>query len=269
MEKNTDEMVEDFEKRNTVEVVSLGEDPRWLKEMKNKPSESTDLIILTSLEKGYSVEEIEKLMVLSERHQKNIAKQAYFEDFARFKAEAPPVKKDKYNKFFDSWYTSLGVLLATYNPVLGQHGLSLSFPSPEQTDNSMTVECRISHRMGHSESYKMKGPIDKAAVGKASGQKSRNDMQDLKSTFTYLRSATCEGALGIAGTEAGAFDDDGNKDVAEFISKEQLATLIDKMEKTSMTEKLFLRSLKVNTLSELPSSKFDFAMGILKARMGK
>ena len=73
----------------------------------------------------------------------------------------------------------------------------------------MTVECRLAHRMGHTESISMTAPIDQAAVGKSSGERSRNPIQDIKSTFTYLRSATCEAILGVAGTE-GTINDDGN-----------------------------------------------------------
>ena len=69
-------------------------------------------------------------------HEDNIAKKAFFAAKADFKAEAPRVKKDKYNSFFKSNYTSLGNLLDTYNPVLGKHGLSISFPTPQQTDVS-------------------------------------------------------------------------------------------------------------------------------------
>jgi len=172
-------------------------------------SASPNAVVMMAMQKGYTPELIEKMMALSERNDANEARKAYFEAVAAFKAEAPPVKKDKYNTFFKSNYTSLGNLLGTYNPVLGRHGLSVSFPTPEQTETSMTVECRLAHRMGHIEAITMTAPIDKAAIGKQSGERSRNPLQDIKSTFTYLRSATCEAILGVAGTE-GTIDDDGN-----------------------------------------------------------
>jgi len=181
---------------------------------------SPNAVVMMAMQKGYTPELIEKMMDLSERHEANEARKAFFEAVALFKAEAPPVKKDMHNKYFDSWYTSLGALLNTYNPVLGKHGLSLSFPvhPTQQTDKTMTAECRLSHRMGHSESISMTAPIDQAAIGKISGQRSRNPIQDIKSTFTYLRSATCEAILGVAGTE-GTVDDDGNAASNGKISK--------------------------------------------------
>jgi len=169
----------------------------------------SNAIIFEAMKKNFTPEQIEKMMDLAERNQKNIARQAFFEALANFKAGAPPVKKDKFNKFFNSHYTSLGNLLDTYNPALGKHGLSISHPTPNQTDKTMTVECRLAHRLGHTESVSMTAPIDQAAIGKQSGERSRNPIQDIKSTFTYLRSATCEAILGVAGTE-GTVDDDGN-----------------------------------------------------------
>ena len=167
-------------------------------------------VVMMAMQKGYTPELIEKMMALQERFEATEARKAFYQAVADFKSEAPPVNKDKFNKWFESWYTSLGNLLDTYNPVLGKHGLSISFPTPQQTDKTMTVECRLSHRMGHSEGVSITAPIDSAAIGKISGQKSRNAIQDIKSTFTYLRSATCEAVLGVSGTDASAADDDGN-----------------------------------------------------------
>lgn len=233
------------------------------------PAKQTDLI-RAAIQNKYQPELIEKMMDLQERFEKNEAKKDYFEAVAAFKAEAPPVKKDKYNKWFESWYTSLGNLLDTYNPFLGKHGLSISFSTPEQTEKTMTVECKLSHKSGHSESECITAPIDQAAVGKVSGQKSRNPIQDIKSTFTYLRSATCEAILGVSGTEASSIDDDGNsageQHETKFISEDQKKKIESLMIKTDINATVFLKSLKVDDLEKLPARQYDYAMGILKAR---
>ena len=171
---------------------------------------SPNAVVIMAMQKGYTPELIEKMMALQERNDANEARKAFFEAVANFKSEAPRVKKDKFNSFFKSNYTSLGNLLDTYNPVLGKHGLSISFPPvPQQEPKTLTVEGRLSHRLGHAESITMSAPVDQAAVGKQSGERSRNPIQDIRSTFTYLRSMICEALLGVAGTE-GTVDDDGN-----------------------------------------------------------
>jgi hypothetical protein len=237
----------------------------------NSPAALTRL----ALTHGQSLADIEKMLELQIKYEKNEARKAYFDAVANFKAEAPPLKKDKFNKYFKSWYTSLGNLLDTYNPILGKNGLSVSFPVKPPEDNKMTVECRLSHKMGHSDSIGMTVPIDRAAVGKVSGQASRNAIQDIKSTFTYLRSATCEAVLGVAGSEASSVDDDGNsaggqqEESGNFISADQEKKLNEAFKKTDMLEGAFLKALKVETLSELPASKFNYAMGIINSRKSK
>lgn len=256
----------------STEVIQVNDNRVVVPEESKLPVESNmNQILVAAINKNYPVEFIEKMMDLEERHQKEIARRAYFDALANFKAEAPPVKKDKYNKFFDSWYTSLGLLLETYNPVLGKHGISISFPPKEQTDKTMTVACRLTHRMGHYEELPLTAPIDQAAIGKQSGQRSRNPIQDIKSTFTYLRSATCEAILGVSGTD-GTTDDDGNSagNKIEFISTDQCTEIEDlinetftEKERTKRT-KSWLTYLKVSAVHEIPANKYKMAVNSLK-----
>lgn len=225
-------------------------------------------ILIAAINKGYDPDFIERMLDLQERHQKELARQAFYDALANFKAEAPPVKKDKFNKFFKSWYTSLGMLLDTYNPVLGKYGLSISFPIQEQTEKTITVAARLSHRMGHNEELPLTAPIDQAALGKQSGQPSRNPIQDIKSTFTYLRSATCEAILGVSGTE-GTVDDDGNSagNAIEYISVDQcteIEDLINETYKSDAKKKQWLDYMKVDSVSEIPLKKYKMAIGALK-----
>jgi hypothetical protein len=229
-------------------------------------------VLMLAMNKGYSPEFIEKMMDLQERHQKELARQAFYADLANFKAEAPPVKKDQFNKFFGSWYTSLGLLLDTYNPVLGKHGLSISFPPREQTETSLRIACRLSHRIGHSEEIALTAPIDQAAIGKQSGQRSRNPIQDIKSTFTYLRSATCEAILGVAGTY-GTVDDDGNgASSTQKITDDQAIEIkdaLDELYTTDAKKKKFLDIFKVSSVYDIPSGKYEMAAGMIaKVREG-
>jgi len=266
---DVDEKIEKFENRNTTELVPLGEDPTWLKEMKAKEQNSPANIMRIALTHGQDLDKVEKMLELQIRWEENEAKKAYFYAVAEFKKDPPILKRDKFNKQFQSWYVSLGNLLTTVAPPLGAVGLSVSFPTPEQTDKNMTASCKLSHRLGHSEEVSMSAPILAGAIGKVSGQSSRNAIQDIKTTFTYLRSATCEAVLGLSGTEASENDNDGNtsSESDDFISPEQLATLVKKVEQSKINEKAFLKSLGVETLSELPVSKFNKALIPLNARI--
>lgn len=240
--------------------------------MQVEPTEPDDnspnAIVMMAMKKNYDPALIEKMMDLAERNQANIARQAFFEALANFKAEAPPVTKDKYNNFFNSWYTSLGNLLDTYNPVLGKHGLSLSHSPAEQTVDTMTVTCFLTHRLGHRESLPMTAPIDKAAIGKESGRKSRNAIQDIKSTFTYLRSATAEAILGVAGTEA-TVNDDGNGSGPETITDEQVAGIEARIRNKNIDRNAFLKHMKITEPSEILAKNLESVIAVLDKAAGR
>lgn len=223
-------------------------------------------VLALAIQKNYAPEFIEKMMELQEKHERREAEKAFYKAKADFKKEAPAVKKDKYNKFFESWYTSLGNLLDTYNPFLGKHGLSISY-KPETTESNMTLTGVLSHRMGHSESISFAAPIDKAAVGKQSGQRSRNAIQDVKSTFTYLRSAVTEALLGVAGTEASSIDDDGNAaGNIEYINEKQLSTIVDMINAKEVNQTTFCKWLKAEAPEYILSKDYNKAIAALKAK---
>ena len=220
-------------------------------------------VIQMAMQKNYSPELIEKMMALQERFEANEARKAFFEAKAAFKAEAPPVTKDGFNTQFRSRYTTLGNLLDTYNPILGKHGLSLSFPTPVQDDKTMTVECCLSHRMGHSESISMSGPIDMAPIGKESGRAARNPLQNIKSTFTYLRSATCEAILGVAGTE-GTENDDGAGAGDDYSTEKQVSEITDLMNDIGLKESSLTKLFGCKLIEHIPAGRYQEAITALK-----
>jgi len=233
------------------------------------PYDSPNAIVLMAMNKKYGTEFIEKMMDLQDRHEKKEARKAFFKAKAAFKAEAPPVKKDRYNRQFKSYYTSLGNLLDTYNPILGKHGLDLSHLPPQQTDKTMTVECRLSHDMGHTESISMTGPIDLAAIGKVSGAPARNALQDLKSTLTYLRSATAESILGVAGSEASAGDDNGNSAGVQYIDEKQLSIITDLINAKDVDESAFLTYMGAESCETIFVKDYKKAVAALQRAKGK
>jgi len=232
------------------------------------PAQQTSLdIVAMAMQKGYSPELISQMMDLAERNEKNAARKAYFEAMAAFKATPLKIVKDQYNKRYDSWYSSLGSLLDTVNPGLGANGLSLSFPTPTQTDKTMTIECRISHKLGHTESFAMIFPIDAGAISKDSGKPSRTPIQDIKSTFTYGRSATCEGALGIAGSEASVGDDDGNgSQEPEYITSDQVIEINDLIKETSTDLTKFLEVATAERVEEILAVNYAVLVKNLKKK---
>lgn len=226
----------------------------------NSPAALTRL----ALTHGQSLADIEKMLELQIKYEENEAKKAYYEAVANFKENPPEVLKDKQNsQFQNAGYTSLGNLLKSVGPVLGTHGLSASFEIIQAVE-LVTVSCKLSHRLGHSESVSMSAPPDK------SGGNSKNPIQQIKSTITYLRSVTFEAVTGLAATDAN-LDDDGNsageQPEVKHITEDQLKNIESMMIKTDINPAAFKKSLKVDELKNLPVKKYDSAIGILTARL--
>lgn len=157
-----------------------------------------DLLAL-AVSQGADLDRLERLMELKERHEANEARKAYHEAVAAFKANPPKVYKDKENKQYGSRYSTLANMVNTVNSALSVHGLSARWDSDQSSQ--IKVTCILSHVQGHSESVSLAGPADTSG--------SKNSLQQIKSTLTYLKLATFELVTGVA-SEEGNLDDDGN-----------------------------------------------------------
>ena len=224
-------------------------------------------VIQMAMQKNYSPELIEKMMLLQERFEANEARKAFFEAVAAFKENPPEVLKDKENSQFSkgdkkAMYVSLGNLLKTVNPALGKHGLSVSFEI-KQAEKLVTVSCKLSHRMGHSETVTMEAPPD------ISGGNAKNPIQQIKSTVTYLRAATFEAVTGLAATDDANLDDDGASAATEYINEDQLIEIQDLLKETNADVKKFLAYVKAESVEKILASSYGKALSGLKAKKEK
>lgn len=151
------------------------------------------------------IETIEKFMDLQDRWDKNNARKAFVAAMAAFKREPMEILKNKLVSFTtrDGDTTSykhaeLADVVDVVVPNLGKHGLSHRW-DVKQDSGIITVDCVITHELGHSETVTMFGPPDQ------SGKK--NAIQQIASTVTYLERYTLLAACGLAAKGA---DDDGS-----------------------------------------------------------
>jgi hypothetical protein len=135
-----------------------------------------------------------KLLEANERYEKNEARKAYHVAMAAFQQEAPKIIKDK--QAHNSMYASLPTVVSTIAPILSKNGLSHSWVT-ERVEDDVKVTCRLTHVLGHSEETWMSAGADTTG--------SKNAVQALGSTITYLQRYTLKSALGLAEE-----DDDGN-----------------------------------------------------------
>jgi len=174
------------------------------KELATKQDQSVSPLVQMLASGNYNLDQIEKMIELQERHDKNVAKKAYSVALSNFRKLAPVLKKDQTVSFPSRGgnvttykHTSLGYAMTEVNPLLGECGLNISWhPDMEGTEIVMTT--RVEHELGHFEEAKLQGSPD--ATG------SKNPLQAAKSTRSYLKR---EGAFLLLGLASEDEDDDG------------------------------------------------------------
>ena len=151
------------------------------------------------------IDKLAKLLDIQERWEANEAKKAYVEAMAAFKADPPKIVKDKHVKYNQTEYhhASLENVTATIGEALSNHGLNASWVT-EQGEKTVTVTCRITHILGHSEQTSLSSGPDSSG--------SKNPIQALGSAVTYLQRYTLLSLVGLA-TEGQ--DDDGKATTAK------------------------------------------------------
>ena len=163
-------------------------------------------LMLSLMDRGASLDQIERMMDLAERNEKREAEKAYNAAFAAFKAEAVRIVKGR--KVTDGplrgkEYAELHDVVDAVTPALSRHGLSTAWKLTRDEKDWLEVTCTLKHVGGHSESVSMGVPPD------AGGAK--NALQARASTKSYLERYTLKAICGVA---EGGDDTDGNPPAA-------------------------------------------------------
>jgi len=139
-----------------------------------------------------SVEKLEKLTALQERHEARSAKKEYDAAMLTLKKDLPIyIGHDTKVSFSNTKYThtSLAKAVEEIVPHLNKYGFVHSWIVTNE-ERSVTVVCRLTHTGGHSVESKLIGPPDEK------GSKSKG--QAIASTITLLSRYTFLSLLGVA-----------------------------------------------------------------------
>lgn len=205
-----------------------------------------------ALVSGAAPETLERLLALQERWEAGQARKAFDAAISEAKAEIPIVAKNA-TGHNSKRYADFAAYAAALKPILAKHGLSYRFRT-DQAEKIM-VTCILSHRDGHSEESSLSGPAD------ASG--SKNAIQAIGSTLTYLQRYTLVQALGLAAGE----DDDGKAaHDGEFITPEQVNELREIIAANDGDLVKFCEFGGVAALSEIRAKDYENAMRVAKAK---
>lgn len=197
-------------------------------------------------------ERIERFIVLKERIDAANAKKTFDAAIALAKASIPPVVKNR-KGHNDKSYADFAAIAAVVDPIIAPLGLSYRFRTAQS--DKISVTCVLTHEGGHSEENTLSGPAD------ASG--SKNAIQAIGSTLTYLQRYTLVQALGISASE----DDDGKAAGAGVtISDEQLAKLRSLIDEVGGDTAKLCDHFKIEALPDLPAAKLPEAIGIIELK---
>jgi hypothetical protein len=165
-------------------------------------------IMMAAVQRGAGVDE---LAILKETYQwqkeikADVAKEAYHEAFAAFKANPPEILKTAHVSYGEGAkkteyaHAELGKICEAICKRMGEYDLYAKWDQ-KRVEGGIEVPCIITHKLGHSETY---GPI----FGPLDNSGSKNPIQATSSTNTYLQRISLLGATGLA---AKGMDDDGN-----------------------------------------------------------
>jgi hypothetical protein len=212
-------------------------------------------MLATAIDKGMPVETIDKLMTLAERYQANHARMSFNAAVADAKAETPVIVRNR-SGHNNKRYADFAAIASVVDPILGRHGLGYRFRTV-QDDKTIRTTCVLFHKDGYSEENTLAGPAD------ASG--SKNAIQAIGSTLTYLQRYSLVQALGLA-----AGDDDDGKTATSggSITADQLKTLESKFAQVGGVSPATLAYFEVASLAELPAKDFDRVLTAVNKKIG-
>jgi hypothetical protein len=203
---------------------ALAEQPRTQSLPAAQPATPT-MMLAMAVERGASLDYIEKLMALQERWEANEARKAFTDGMALLKAEPLEIFKTKAvgyatkeGDFVGYKHAQLSDVVGVVVPAMARHGFSHRW-DVKQESARVVVTCTVTHRLGHFESVTMDAAPDD------SGKK--NKIQQIASSVTYLQRYTLLAIVGLATKDE---DDDGqgggNVDEAELLQGFRDASLL-------------------------------------------
>lgn len=166
------------------------------------PDSAPESLLGKAIERGASIETIEKLLAMRAELRAERAREEYYSAMAAFQSSCPVIEKSRIVKSKDGKeryrYASLDDIAAVASPILSKHGLSYTTKA-EFKQGFVIAHCIVNHIGGHSETSSFEVPIDTEAF--------MNDAQKAGSALSYAKRYAFKNAFGIL---TGDVDDDAD-----------------------------------------------------------
>ena len=199
------------------------------------------------------------------------AKTQYVQAMIRFQQQRPKIVKDQDIEFatkrggsFKSRFAPLESITKKLDPLILDCGFMYVFSSQPVKEGFVTVDCKVTHHAGHSETASFSIPLDKDhPLSQAHG---------MASAFSYAERYAFQAAFGIVPGKHG--DDDGKAGFtgSEAITKEQAANLRGLAEETDSLNPKFWSFAGVEAFEDIGARDYKRIEEMLlqkKRRMGR
>jgi len=207
----TEIVVENEKNQQPKKVVKSSENTTVEKFNRKNDDLSSYDILMRAIELNVDLDAFEKLVNLVEKVQIDKAKREFYEAFAKFQSQVPPILKTsevnmgagrpRYN------YASLYDIISKIQKPLGDNHLSYRW-DVKNDDVMIEVTCILSHKGGYELQTSIQAGKD-ATPGKS-------NVQAIASTITYLKRYTLVSLLGI-----GTADPDDDAQATVNVDKKQ------------------------------------------------
>lgn len=230
---------------------------------RSAPTEITNMLTL-AIEKGVSVETMEKLVTLHERVSDRMAAQEFAAAMSDFQRDCPPISRTSTANIvsqagakFSYKYAELDEIAKTITPLLSAAGLSFSWDSTVDK-GVLTCVCTLRHVNGHKITASFIVPTDSKA--------GMSEAQKVAAALTFARRQSLVQVLGL--TCADPDVDGADPKSREFISDKQAADLEALIEEVGVERGKFLTWQRVAKMSEIRACDFAGAVAGLERKRG-
>lgn len=222
------------------------------------------------------LDKMERLFAMKERMETSRAKADYLTALSRMQPSLPIIKKSgeisrtekdengKKQQAKATKYAKWEDAVEAVNPILSEHGFSLSFRIAQPSADRVVVTAVLGHSSGHAEETSMSLPIDNTGA--------KNSVQGWGSSVSYGKRYAAFALLNIA---ARGEDDDGNRAGAPTsapVTEQDLANFRKALAEKGVSDGEVCQMFSVECIEDLTRKQFDDAVRRLaktKARAQK
>lgn len=223
-------------------------------------------LLQLAMQQGAGLDTLERFMMLKKEWEADEARKAFVAGLSAFKADPPDISKNKHvkikhrdgNGFTEYDHATLDHVSAEIGKALAKQGMSHRWDVEQMEGGVIKVTCVLQHVLGHSERVTLQSLADTSG--------SKNSIQAIGSTISYLQRYTLMAATGVAAKDV---DDDGAaseepKQDSNLITAEQAGQLRKAATVAGKDDAYVCQKARVTRLEDIQAARFDAAMNHLK-----